>query len=113
MSFDTSSVSKLKPSEKYVVSIANGTQATVVGKGSFSLNKLNLNYVLKVPSFNFNLISVSQITTSLNCVVIFWPNHCVFKDIKTRKTIGCGTKKGGFIILISHHLAQVHWLNHY
>jgi hypothetical protein len=26
--------------------------------------------------------------------VIFWPDHCVFKDIKTRKTIGCGTKKG-------------------
>ena len=33
MSFDTSSlVSKLKPSEKYVVSTTNGTEATVVGK---------------------------------------------------------------------------------
>jgi hypothetical protein len=95
MSFDTTSpVSKLKPSEKYVVSTANGTEATVIGKGSFSLSKLNLDTVLIVPSLNFNLIFVSQITTSLHCVVIFWPDHCVFKDIKTRRTIGCGTKKG-------------------
>ena len=94
MSFDTSSVSELKRSEKYVVSTTNETQAKVVGKGSFSLNKLNLDFVLIVPSLNFNLISVSQITISLNCIVIFWPDHCVFKDIKTRKTIGCGTRKG-------------------
>jgi len=35
MSFDISSISKLNPSEKYVVSTANGTQATVVGKVHF------------------------------------------------------------------------------
>jgi len=95
MSFDTTSpVSKLKLSEKYVVSTANGIEATVIGKGSFFLSKLNLDTVFIVLSLNFNLIFVSQITTSLHCVVIFWLDHCVFKDIKTRKTIGCGTKKG-------------------
>ena len=94
MSFDTSSVSELKRSEKYVVSTTNETQAKVVGKGSFFLNKLNLDFVLIVHSLNFNLIYVSQITIYLNCVVIFWSDHCVFKDIKTRKMIGCGTRKG-------------------
>lgn len=71
LSFDIASVSQLKPFKQSVVPTANGTQASVIGKSSFSLNKLDLDYVLIVYSLNFNLISVSQITTSLNCVVIF------------------------------------------
>ena len=27
-------------------------------------------------------------------LLFFWPNFCVFKDIRTRKTIGYGTRKG-------------------
>lgn len=82
-----------KPYEKSIVFTTNGTEATVIGKSSFSLDKLNLDSVLIVHSLDFNLISVSLITTSLNCVVIFWPHYCVFKDNKTRKTIRCGTRK--------------------
>ena len=37
---------------------------------------------------------VSQITTTLSCIVIFWPEFCVFKDIQTRQTIGYGIKRG-------------------
>ena len=75
------------------MSTANGMEANVIGKGSFFLNELNLDFVLVVPSLNFNLLSVSRIT-SLNCVVIFWPDYCVFKDIKIKKIIRCGTRKG-------------------
>lgn len=57
-------------------------------------DSLNLDSVLIVPSLDYNLLSVSQITTNLSCVVIFWPDYCVFKDIKTRKTIGCGIRQG-------------------
>ena len=39
-------------------------------------------------------MSVSQITAALSCIVIFWPEFCVFKDIQTRQTIGCGIKRG-------------------
>ena len=39
-------------------------------------------------------MSVSQITTALFCIVIFWPNSCVFKDIRTRQAIGYGIKRG-------------------
>ena len=92
MSFNITS--DLKPSEQSVVSTANGTKASVIGEGSFSLDKLNLDYVLIVPSLNFNLISVSQITTSLNCVIIFWHDYCVFKNINIKRTIGCCTRKG-------------------
>lgn len=55
---------------------------------------MNLDSVLVVPSLNYNLLSVSQITTALFCVVIFWPEFCVFKDIRTRQTIGCGVRRG-------------------
>ena len=43
---------------------------------------------------NYNLLLVSQITTALFCVVIFWPEFCVFKDIRTRQTIGYGVRRG-------------------
>ena len=69
-------------------------EANVIGKAYFYLNELNLDSVLVVPSLNFNLLFVCQITTSLNCVIIFWHDYCVFKDIKIKKTIGCGTRKG-------------------
>ena len=57
-------------------------------------NTLNLDSVLVVPSLNYNLLSVSQITTALFCVVIFWLEFCVFKDIQTRQMIGCGVRRG-------------------
>ncbi|KAJ8633587.1 hypothetical protein MRB53_026923 [Persea americana] len=95
MSFDMASISTLNSSDTHAVSTANGTLASLIGEGSLSLpNNLNLDSVLVVPSLNFKLLSVSQITTALNCVVIFWPDSCVFKDIKTRRTIGCGTRRG-------------------
>ena len=91
MYFDTSSVSTLKPSKQYFVSIINGTKDNVIGKHSISLDKLNFDYVLIFLFLNFNQIIITQITLSLNCIVIFWFDYCVFKDIKTKKTIGCHT----------------------
>ena len=85
MTFDSRQVSPLKSSSQNYVSTANGTLNPIIGEGSLSLtNTLNLDYVLVVPSLNYNLLSVSQITTALFCVVIFWPEFCVFKDIRTR-----------------------------
>ena len=55
---------------------------------------MNLDSVLVVPSLDYNLLSVSQITTALSCIVIFWLEFCVIKDIQTRQTIGCGIKRG-------------------
>ena len=85
MTFYSRQVSPLKSSSQNFVSTANGTSISIIGEGSLSLtNTLNLDYVLVVPSLNYNLLSVSQITTALFCVVIFWPEFCVFKDIQTR-----------------------------
>ena len=95
MTFDSRQVSPLKSSLRNSVSTANGTSITIIGEGSLSLtNTLNLDSVLVVPSLNYNLLLVSQITTALFSVVIFWPEFCVFKDIRTRQTIGCGVRRG-------------------
>ena len=72
MTFDSRQVSPLKYSSQNSVSNANGTSIPIIGEGSLSLtNTLNLDFVLVVPSLNYNLLSVSQITTALFCVVIF------------------------------------------
>ena len=95
MTFDSRQVSPLKSSSQNYVSTANGTSISIIGEGSLSLtNTLNLDSVLVVPSLNYNLLLVSQITTALFCVIIFWPEFCVFKDIRTRQTIGCGVRRG-------------------
>ncbi|KAH0679168.1 hypothetical protein KY284_020253 [Solanum tuberosum] len=94
MTFDSRQVSSLKPSSQKYISTANGSSAPIIGEGSLSLiNNLNLDSVLVVPSLDCNLLFVSQITTTLSCIVMFWPDYCVFKDIQTRKTIGYGARQ--------------------
>ncbi|KAF7812189.1 retrovirus-related Pol polyprotein from transposon TNT 1-94 [Senna tora] len=95
MTFDSRQVIQLKPSSLKSVSTANGNEAPIIGEGHLSLtNKLDPDSVLVVPYLDYNLLSVSQITTALSCVVIFWPDYCVFKDIQTKQTIGYGIKQG-------------------
>ena len=94
MTFDNNHIQSMKSSNQHIVSTSNGTPSPVIGEGSIALTKnLNLDSVLVVHSLNHDLLSVAQITLVLNCVVLFWPNLCVFKDIRTRKTIGYGTRK--------------------
>lgn len=95
MTFDVSQISTLNPSSQNCVSTANGNAISIIREGSTHLtNTLHHDSVLVVPSLDFNLLSVSQITSTISCVVIFWPNHCVFKDIQTRQTISYGVKSG-------------------
>jgi hypothetical protein len=113
MTFNNNHIQSIKSSDQHIVSIADGTPSPVLGRGSISLTKnLKLDLVLVVPSFNHDLLSVAQITLALNCVVTFWPNLCIFKDIQTQKTIGYGTRRGKLYYLDlmpanSNQLAQV------
>ena len=95
MTFDSRQVSPVKPSSQKFVSTANGNTTLVIGEGSLTLiDTLNLDSVLVVPYLDYNLLSVSQITAALSCIVVFWPEFCVIKYIQTRQTIGCGIKRG-------------------
>ena len=85
---DSRQVSPLRPSSQKIVSTANGNTTPVIGEGSLTLtDTLNLDSVLVVPSLYYNLLSVSQITTALSCIVIFWPKFCVIKNIQQDKRL--------------------------
>ncbi|XP_048227838.1 uncharacterized protein LOC125369450 [Ricinus communis] len=96
----TRKVKKLRPSLQKSVLIANGNEVPIIGEGSITAtNSLNLDSVLIVPSLNYSLLSVSQITSAFSCIVIFWPNFCCFKDIQMKQTIGCGIRRGNLYYL--------------
>ena len=66
------------------VTLANGSLSTVAGSGHTYLSPdIKLLSVLHVPSFLFNLLSISKITKALNCSVNFYP-FCTFFRISRR-----------------------------
>ncbi|CAL9009279.1 unnamed protein product [Prunus brigantina] len=100
MTCDSNKITSLSPSSQSIVSNANGSSSPVVGQGSLSFtDSLHLDSVLVVPSLDFNLLSVAQITHALSCTVTFWPNCCIFQDILTRKIIGYGPRRGNLYFL--------------
>ena len=64
-----------------------------------------LKNVLLVPNMKKNLISISQLTDDLSCLVEFSSKGFLIKDLKTRKILALGTKQGGLYILNDCHEA--------
>nr|CAD1840715.1 unnamed protein product [Ananas comosus var. bracteatus] len=85
---------------KPVIANANGISSPVTGVGTVLISpSLSVSNVLFVPSLNCNLLSVSQLTKSHNCVVIFFPTHCVLQNIHTKAKIGSGKRSGDLYYL--------------
>ena len=55
---------------------------------------LTLSSTLLVPSLSHKLLSINQVTTDLNCIVLIYPTFCLLQDILTKEIIGRGTKRG-------------------
>ena len=64
---------------------------------------LFLNDVLCVPSFSFNMISVSKLTKTLFCCLIFFGNCCFIQDLAQWSMIGQGRESNGLYLLDSSH----------
>ena len=58
-----------------------------------------LTYVLSLPHVSFNLISISKLTRTLNCIISFFPGYCLFQDRLTKRVIGREQEFGGLYIL--------------
>nr|GEV59605.1 cysteine-rich RLK (receptor-like protein kinase) 8 [Tanacetum cinerariifolium] len=81
------------------VTIADGSISQVLGYGTINLSPLiSLSLVLSLRKFSFNLLSVSRITSNLQCSVRFYPEYYVFKDLKTKEIIGRGKKCDGLYV---------------
>ena len=78
------------------VNLPTGSTASISSTGTIKFNdKITLKDVLCFPFFNLNLMSLSKITSSLNCCVVFIPHGCVLQDLATGRMIGSGKQHAG------------------
>ena len=84
------------------VTLANGSQTMAKGIGlAHPLPSLPLTSVLYTPECPFNLISISKITRTLNCSIIFSDKFVTLQDRSTGKTIGIRRESQGLYHLTS------------
>ena len=77
------------------VANADGVVSPIIGAGSVYLSpSFQLLNTLLVTSLSHKLLSVSQVTIELNCVVLMYTTFCILQDILTKEIIGHGTKRG-------------------
>lgn len=62
--------------------------------------------MLHVPSFQFNLISVSSLLCDNNCSAHFYPTHCFFQDVSQDLMIGKGNVLHNLYILDVHAFSE-------
>ena len=94
MTFDPHDFSHITQPMRTCIANANGVEYPITGAGTVALSSsLSLNHTLFIPSLSNKLLSVSQVTTDLNCVVLMYPTFCLLQDILTKEIIGRGTKK--------------------
>ena len=80
---DSAKLKSLKPHSQSVISTTNGSTSPITRVGAVGLSitlsdSLTLDIVLVVPSLKYNLLSVSQITSTLACTVTLWPFFFVY-----------------------------------
>ncbi|XP_078160840.1 uncharacterized protein LOC144556253 [Carex rostrata] len=95
--FNPLSLSNSTSTQNYKpVVLPDGSRNPITHIGNVYVSpEIQLKDVLCAPSFNFNLLSVSKITSSLNCAVIFFPTFCVFQDLTTKKLIRVSDMRDG------------------
>ena len=82
------------------INLPNGQSVFVTHIGTIHLtSSLILHNVLCVPSFDFNLISVSKLASTLHCCLFFFSNLCFLQDLLHWKMIGLGKQSNGLYIL--------------
>ena len=82
------------------VQLPNGEKVTVTHISTIQITStLILNNVLCVPSFSFNLISVSKLAKCLSCCLVFLSKFCFIQDLSCWKTIGVGKLHNNLYLL--------------
>ena len=84
----------------FSVKLPNGDMAKVTHIGTVNLTStLTLHNVLCIPSFSFNLVSISKLTQSPSCCCVFLSHYCFIQDLQPWRMIGLGRKHGGLYTL--------------
>ena len=85
--------------ENQKIRVADGTMASIPGKGTIPLTFLSLKFVLYVSKLSINLLSIHKLTKDLNCKVVFSSDDCVFQEPVTGMTIGLAKDREGLYFL--------------
>ena len=100
-------LSSITATTQSVVELPNGETASVTHIGTIDLSSsLTLHNVLRVPSFTFNLLSVSTITKSHPCCLVFLSAFCFIQDLTCWRMIGVGQANDGLYLLQSGSTLQ-------
>ena len=103
MTNSISHLTSIRPLTQQKILTANGGITLVTHEESVSnSNSLTLDTVLVIPSLSCNLLSIGQIIETLNCIVKFWPNYCLFQDIAMHRILGSSVKCGKLYYLDLH-----------
>ena len=75
------------------VTLPNGQTAPILQVGTIRLSPhIVLHNVLFIPSFKYNLVSVSALTKNLTCTLMFTADSCVIQDLTQGIKIGMAKK---------------------
>ncbi|KAL0307507.1 UNVERIFIED_CONTAM: hypothetical protein Scaly_2561500 [Sesamum calycinum] len=82
------------------VALPDGTKKHVTHCGSVTLSPdVTLNAVLYMPSFKWNLLSVSKLSSLSHITILFSSDQCVMQDQRTKRTIAVGRLVGNLYVL--------------
>jgi len=96
MTHDPHDFSNLSTLVKTDIETVSGELVAVQGEGSIIFSKeLKLENCVYVSALSSKLLSISQVTKELNCVVLMFPTFCLLLDILMKVIIGRGTERGG------------------
>lgn len=82
------------------VNLPTGSQVPIshIGESLVLKNKLPKEVLFR-PEFNYNLLSVSQFTKQLQCVVLFFPDFYIFQELFSGRVLGIGKEDQGLYLL--------------
>ena len=83
------------------ITMPNGKQATVTHIGSVVIaDGIELQQVLCVPNFHFNLLSASKLTKQLSSNVVFTPTTCLIQDNLRQTSMVLGKESSGLYYVL-------------
>ena len=82
------------------ITLTDGSKSCVLRSDTINHTPLiPFTYVISLPQFFFNLISMSKVTRTLNYNISFFPGYCLFQDLLTNRVISRGQESEGLYIL--------------
>lgn len=105
---DSSKLDNVVPytgTDKFMIGDRNTLPISHIGNAHINTGSkpIVLKNILLVPNMKKKLISISQLTDDLSCLVELSSTRFLIKDLKTSKILALKTKKGGSYVLNNGH----------